>query len=331
MEHDYKEPLSKVAQKYFLKVQNEIKYCDNCQSWDGGEVNWILGEKISLSDLFESYNIPEKHWDQLASHMVCQGCGTDNFEPFYDIGINDEFDQKILDKISIGEKKYKRKIDDLIKFANENPSLILLNSLAKKIHKEIVSLTLPTWSAKNYICYRSRNVHDSKAFSSEDLDAPAEGISNIGRYNHAGKSAFYVSNTPQCSALEVLSDLSVPGVVWVQEYEIEEIFNILDLTIDWNEYYSLDSILFISLLNYRVFEQKSSKEKSTWKPEYLLTNFLSDCAKLSGYKGIRYSSVKGYEYNVVIFDKSAFKINIIGEPQILKTKAEKSKTFDLDF
>jgi hypothetical protein len=158
------------------------------------------------------------------------------------------------------------------------------------------------------------------------MDAPGEGIAGIGRYNHAGKSTFYVSNSQDCAVSEIVKDPSVQSIAWVQKYKVKDIGDILDLTMDWNEFYNLKSVLFVTLLNRRVFEQKAGTAYSTWKPEYLLTNFLSDCAKNAGYQGIRYTSVKGYDFNVVFFDRS--KLNIIpkGIPELVTVKGEPKRT-----
>jgi hypothetical protein len=129
----------------------------------------------------------------------------------------------------------------------------------------------------------------------------------------------------------VLDDYTLPALVWTQKYEIEKVIGVLDLSVNWDDFYSIESRLFLTLLNVRVFEQKGSVKSSTWKPEYLLTNFIADCARFAGYTGIKYSSVKGYHPNVVFFDRHKLAITPLGTPQTTTFKPEDPSPGIIDF
>jgi hypothetical protein len=73
------------------------------------------------------------------------------------------------------------------------------------------------------------------------------------------------------------------GFNWVQECHFKGIENILYLAIDWEGFSGLDSKLFTVLLNNGVLQRKTKNPKSTFKSEYLLTNFLANSPKLAGY------------------------------------------------
>jgi hypothetical protein len=77
-----------------------------------------------------------------------------------------------------------------------------------------------------------------------------------------------------------------------------------------------DSILFTALLNNNVLERRMSIVNSTWKPGYLLTNFIADCAKKANYNGIRYNSSKFKDSNIVLFDPKHKAIQAIDKPDV---------------
>ncbi|MEO6728671.1 MAG: RES family NAD+ phosphorylase, partial [Candidatus Dojkabacteria bacterium] len=250
------------------------------------------------------------------SNMVCHGCGHNDFDIYSTIGTEDKFDLEIQYKLESADRKFKLKIETLQMFISEFPSLILNDPLARKIQKEIKSKTLPSIELKDLNCYRSRLVGGSNVFTSKDLEAPEIGISKIGRFNHPGQSVLYLAETKECSITEILENYNKPALIWTQEYKIGFIDNILDLTIDWDRFSRLDSVLFTAILNSSVLRKKMSKGESNWKPEYLLTNFVSDCAKEAGYEGIKYQSSRSSEKNLVIFDVKHSSIEVINKPQI---------------
>ncbi|MFD0792058.1 RES family NAD+ phosphorylase [Mucilaginibacter litoreus] len=316
MDHFAKPEIPPKAQKYYDKVKDVIKYCMYDQPYDGGDVIWLLGEKTDLIDVFNDYNIPEKYHDVIAANMVCQGCGHDDFELYSDVCTESRIDLEIQAKIADADKKYKKKIDELLNFITAYPSLVVNNPLAKRIHKEIMGNTLPVYKIDSARFFRGRLVRGSDVFTSEHLGAPTIGIANVGRYNHAGQSVLYLSESEEGSITEVLGDDSIKALIWMQEYVVTDVTNILDLTMDWDKYYSLDSILFTALLNNAVLERKTTSG-STWKPEYLLTNFVADTAKLAGYSGIRYNSSVGWHPNIVLFDPKQSDVTPNGNPRVI--------------
>lgn len=66
--------LNKTAEKYLKRVQSEIKYCEYCQSYDGGCV-WVIGQKTTLDEILSECDIPQKYWDIICPHLSCPSCG----------------------------------------------------------------------------------------------------------------------------------------------------------------------------------------------------------------------------------------------------------------
>lgn len=316
MDYCSKSDIPEKAQKYYNKVKDAIKYCAYDQPYDGGDVIWLFGERTDLSEIFDLYRIPEKYREVIADNMVCQGCGHDDFDIYSDVCTESRVDVELEIKLETANRKYKKKIDGLLDYITKYPSLVLNNTLASKIHKEIMAHTLPVHEIKAGTYYRSRVVKDSDVYSSENLGPPRQGIASVGRYNHSGQSVLYLSKTRDCSVAEVLGGNANSALIWVQEYDVADIGNILDLSITGEHFLSLDSVLFTALLNNSALKKRCDNAYPTWKPEYLLTNFVADTAKLAGYTGILYNSAVAGDLNIVLFDAKHEGVKPIGNPKI---------------
>lgn len=311
MDEYYKSPMSTEAEKHYEKVKGVIHYCGYDQSYGRGDVNWIQGEKATLGEVLADYRVPDKYIDQVASHMRCSCCGYADFDRYSDIGLISRTDAEIQGKIWQANKKYKKSIDELLILIEQYPSLVLKNALARKIYKEIHEHNTPSYALENIYCYRCRMPEKRKKFTFKDIHAPKVGIAKAGRYNHSGQSVLYLSHHLETAVGEV-SGVSTGEVdIWLQKYRIGKIEQILDLSPDWEGILNL-STLFTALIDSRILKRKSIDAMSTWRPEYLLTIFIADCAKSSGYRGIKYPAIKGYGDNYVIFDPSDKNIAPVG-------------------
>ncbi|MDH8679497.1 RES family NAD+ phosphorylase, partial [Fusibacter bizertensis] len=297
------------------KIQEEIQYCTYCQPYDGGECIWILGIKVELNDLFDEYDVPEKSRENIAHHLLCPGCGHSDFEEYEIVGLEERFDKDTRLRLQEIEKTYGTKLDELIEYVKLYPTLILNNSLGRKISKEISSNNISSTSI-NGMWYRARVVSEGKVYGYDDLHVPQIGIPNEGRYNHSGQSFLYIARDLNTAVQEVIKS-DEPSLVWIQEYESVEIDNILDMRNDWEHLGTNTSDLITALLSFRILDQPVDLSKKNYKPEYYITRFISDLARNAGYNGIIYNSTKSYSENVVIFDKDLPKIKCNLKPRVI--------------
>jgi len=65
------------------------------------------------------------------------------------------------------------------------------------------------------------------------------------------------------------------------------------------------------------------KRRGGWKPEYFVPRFIADCARASGFAGIRFQSPRHYDRNLVLFAWSDDGLIPEGEPSIIKLSAIK--------
>ncbi|MGF7060387.1 RES family NAD+ phosphorylase [Brassicibacter mesophilus] len=323
---DFLPKLSVIEEKYLEEVQEQVKYCVTCQPYDGGDYIWILGEETTLEDIFEEFEVPEIFRDRIAPYIFCNNCGARNFERYDIVGKEDRFDRETKKKIEQAEKTYGKLINSFEKHLELYPTLGHAHSLGKKIYREITSGNIRT-AKLNGLWYRGRIVSESKVYDCTDLNPPPFNKASDGRYNHAGQSVLYIGNSKDTVVSEVLEDDTKPSLIWLQNYEISKVDNILDLRSDWNSLVSSESIVVLAILTSRLMEKKVTDRKNRWKPEYFITRYVADCARLAEYKGIMYNSTRSYGENVALFDWSDSMIIPSGDPRVYIHKP-KEDTFN---
>lgn len=313
---DFLPRLNKTAQRHLEKVQKKIHYCVTCQPYEGSDYIWVFGERIELNDLFEYCSVPEKYRDDIAQHLVCPNCGRDMFERWEDVGLEDPDDAENRKNIRVAEKKYGKQIDFFQEHLKALPSLALSHPLGRKIAKEISKGNLPVCNVSGAF-FRARIVKGSEVFDTDDMGAPPIGSSLDGRYHHAGQSVLYLSKDQEVAINEILESKVDKALVWVQEYEIDKIDNLLDLSRNGDSIGTLTSPLLIAILTKRAIDRRVEDPNKTWKPQYFITRFISDCARASGFQGILYSSTKFYGKNVVLFYPEKVNLKEKGNPKVL--------------
>jgi hypothetical protein len=97
---------------------------------------------------------------------------------------------------------------------------------------------------------------------------------------------------------------------------VKPIHNILDLSYDWSNITPSTSTLLLAL-NVKRSIGRTDRNIDNWKPDYFLTRFIMDCAKSSGYNGIKYNSTKDlFAHNIVLFHARKAQVIAMGNPQI---------------
>jgi hypothetical protein len=321
--------LNKTKTIYKDKVQKEIKYCIYCQPNEGDSYVWVLGNHTTLDELFYELKVPEKYWDEISENLYCPYCGKQGFEPYEDIGLEDKYDIRIQKHINEAECKFGKEIR---KFENDIelfPTLALENPLGRKILKEIKNGAIPLTNLSGK-WIRARRVEDESILKSDQMYAPPKGKPGEGRYNHAGQSVLYLADNEDSAAQECLGMINQSGIVWLQEFEIKLINNILNLKSNWDDLGPDNGALIVALLSSNILERKVENRNDKWKPQYFATRFIADCARLRGLNGIMYNSTRSYGTNIVLFKEADDFITPKGEPY-LYTYDEKKYNSIYDF
>ncbi|RZJ49253.1 MAG: RES domain-containing protein, partial [Flavobacterium sp.] len=297
------------------KIQSQIKYCDYDQPYDGGDVVWIYGIKTDLYDLLSEHEIGEESKEKIVEHLFCPGCGNSTFDLMSNVGLETDYERELDEHFEKASKLFKKEVSVFENELETYPMLAMQNKLAKKIYSEIEQSKLPITDVSGNF-FRARRVQSSEIYEADKMLQPPIGKPTEGRFNHAGQSHLYLANNKETAIKEVIyGDRGI--VVWVQKFTVlRPIDKILDLTFDWTNLSTSTQTLMIAL-NIKDSLIKKDRNVENWKPDYYITRFLMDCAKKSGYNGIKYNSAHGYsEYNVVIFDSKSIDIVPKGNPKI---------------
>lgn len=308
--------LNKTAEKYKEKAQALLKYCPTCQPYDGDSYVWILGSETSIDEILDLVDCPETYRDDISQHLYCPNCGRENFERYDTAGTEDSYTLKAEQHYERALKKFGNKIEKFKEHIEAYPSLSLHDSLGKRLFKEIIEEKAETITIGVEKWYRARKVEQEKVFKSEDLHAPPIGVSGGGRFHHPGQSVLYLAAEKDLAISECLSNYREPSLIWMQDYSmVNPVDNILDLRYDWDNFAQLSNDTLAALLaSGSIFRREEGS--GHWKPHYLLTRFLADCARLAGYNGILYSSAKDSGFNLVVFKNDNYFVPK-GRPYVL--------------
>lgn len=309
------------------KVQSKIVSCTNCQPYDEGEPVWINGDRWELTELLEDNKVPEEYWDSIVSHLICPGCGTDNFETYMDVGIKSQFDIALDKYIEQTLKKFKPLIIEFDTLLARTPLLAYSHKFGRRLFKELEKTEFPITNIEG-VFYRAREAKNSEVLSKEMMMNPPVGKPHEGRYNHSGQSHLYISSNCN-TAIEEVIGLDEDKIVWSLEINIGRVDKILDLSFDWTQTTPQTSPIYFSLCGPNFINQ-FERNHEHWKPDYFLTRYIMDCAKMLGYNGIKYNSTKAsYIDNVVLFYPENCDIQVHDEPKLNLYRKKESPKYPL--
>jgi hypothetical protein len=116
----------------------------------------------------------------------------------------------------------------------------------------------------------------------------------------------------------------------VQKYNQNILSGILDLRDEWEMLGQIESEVLQALLASRFIFDKVEDRTSNWRPPYFLTNFIADCAREAGFRGIIYSSSRTTGNNLVLFDPNHPSVEPFENPQVFIHNPAKELFDDLD-
>ncbi|PJJ10289.1 RES domain-containing protein [Flavobacterium sp. 1] len=320
--------ITKKEQKVINKIQSRLSSCADCESWDEGEPLWLWGDATDIYNLLADSEIEDNRKEVIAFEFKCPNCSCE-LELMSKVSIKRKYELELEKHIFQSMKKYGNSLKDFEALIRDYPFLALNHTIGKKIFREVSKKKIAQTTIKaDTVLYRSRLCESSKILGSNDLFNPPLGVPTEGRFNHNGQSYFYLCNEEEGSILEI----SENELVWTQTFKIdEEIDNILDLSFDYEEVSLSTDALLICLHLSEIFK-KNSTNKGNWKPDYFITRFVMDCAKKSGYSGIKYNSIKMYSsMNYVLFDIKNKNIKPLDEPEVKKYSQKNIRDRDFSF
>ena len=199
---------------------------------------------------------------------------------------------------------FEHKIKEIAEIFQNTPFLLLDHPFAKEVYEAITELSKETEpKTLDSVLHRARTKESLKNKDESQFDFPPSATVTEGRYNHAGIPVLYLASDPETCFHELRK---VPCLI--AKIQITDPIKVLDLsdTYDSHENHTdlLNTLVYSSLLSAR------QDSHGWWKPKYIFSRFVSDCAKSAGFNAIKYPSTRteNDNYNIVILDKK-FSLN----------------------
>ena len=299
-------------QEYF---DRHIAECENCAPYFQGEGYMsVEGNHSAVEDLRYHVDVPERLTKRLIQDGHCGGCGSSLVE-MSECWVRPTSEVLFDRRLEAATKRYGPRLSEFRDFLSNYPFLGASHVTGRALIKAIRNVSSITVEGKWYrgLCHKRGRVLKSADFRAPDNSLPWIGE---GRFNHAGQSHWYLADSAATCVAELLDFRA--GVVYVQEFEVSPSADILDVYSpdDAEPFGSGDHLTDLALaliLNDANLYARVERDRA-WKPGYLLPRFVMDAAKVAGFDGIRYRSVRSFQgQNLVLFDR-AWPAKFIGKP-----------------
>jgi hypothetical protein len=279
---------------------SDIACCDEC--YDDFLENWphaysadkeaFQRSSIDVDSFYSGSRLQEyytqEQFDKLLCLIHCPRCGAEisgNIWPYtLPFDVVDDFEYII---------------NEIADISNKTPFLLLNNQFARVVYETIIELAKESTSKKHEKpLYRARTKHSLASKEIIEFDFPPKNYVKEGRYNHAGIPALYLGSDPATCFFELRETSCV-----IAEIEIYSEIKILDLTDTYKNHPKHSDLL--NTLVYSALMSARQDDSGWYKPKYIFTRFISDCAKYAGFDAIKYPSTRknGENYNIVIINE----------------------------
>lgn len=313
------------------QISKQIEFCSRCE---GEKMDSLLNEYVDLLDtkeekieieeiddylfnlgteiknLFEAPLGNFRIENKIIKHLKCQNCGSgfdskSLYNPFYDSFKPDEkaFNKEEVDsfyrnvdfnKINSFAKFYGirlsvTELEEFVNFIYEYPLLAYKHPVGIKIY-EMLEAHYYSPNAETiippYNLYRGRVKHKlSKPYLANEMWEPPKGVASHGRYNTVGNSVLYCTTDINFIPYEIH-----PGNyqnLCIAKVRLNKGLKILNIQQLFNKFTG--------------FVGDSTDYMGIYNSNYSLTNYIAECSKNIGYKGVMYEGVKGGKYKNIAF------------------------------
>lgn len=190
-------------------------------------------------------------------------------------------------------------VDAIAKTARRTPFLLLENEFCRDVLSAISELaqhsekrTFPRPLYRGRVCTNETIPHQLEQFGV----APKRFVSE-GRYNHAGMPVLYLASDLKTCHAELRGLKST-----ILEFVLTESIHVLDLVDPYEQHRGYDDLL--NCLIYSALLSAKQADEGHFRPHYVVSRFVADCAKFTGFQAIMYPSTRRSEdsFNLVLLD-----------------------------
>jgi hypothetical protein len=189
-------------------------------------------------------------------------------------------------------------LNELTAVAHKSPFVLLKHYFASQVFEVIEELSeqaIATSIVDNL--FRARDSSQLEEAKAEDFDITPKQYASEGRYNHAGLPAFYLGSD-QKTCYEEMRQANC----YIGEIKINEQVKILDLSATYENHKKHSDML--DTMVYSALVSAKHQDEGQYKPQYIFSRFVADCAKYVGFDAIKYPSTRTEHgcFNIVFLD-----------------------------
>ena len=300
-------------QQYF---DRHVAECEDCAPYFQGEGQMSAeGREIEVDSLPYEIGIPERLAGMVLKNGRCDGCGSRVGE-MINVWARPTSEVEFRALVDRAIARHGKRIDQFREFLTRHPYLGASHPTGRVIMRAVAKITAVSVQGCWFRCIRER---EGKPPSQEEFRAPVEDQEwpiTEGRFNHPGQAHWYLAEDDRTAVAEVL-DWGA-GIVWTQEFKIEPCVKVLDISRSIEGDDSPPNVenieVALALVMMGALDGYVDRRRA-WKPGYLVPRFVMDVAKLAGFEGIRYRSVRAmHGENLVLFRRD-WPAECTGEPQ----------------
>lgn len=201
-------------------------------------------------------------------------------------------------------KGFYSNIKEIEELSQKTPFLLYTHPFSQKIF-ELLKKVFNNSSKEIYQndLFRARPIKGLNSFNYSEFDFPPKEHVQEGRYNHAGIPVLYLGSSLSTCFYELREQTCI-----IAKIKINREITILDLieankTLQYSDedYDLLNAVLYSTLIS------STQIDSGMYKPNYIFSRFIRDCAINIGFDAIKYPSTRAYSddnFNIAFLNKN---------------------------
>jgi len=178
-------------------------------------------------DVLVRLKMTEAESSRLGRHLFCPNCEY-HLDVHYDLvaTLTDE-EIKVRRRREAWSRKYEKRFRAFHQFLLKHQTLAGFHAIGQQLSRAIN--LAPVATVENGSWFRARVPRRGESFGPRDFlpPDPTTVDVSVGRYNHAGQSAFYLADSQKTTAVERLGNEQ--GEIWIAEVTILKKLRVLDI------------------------------------------------------------------------------------------------------
>jgi hypothetical protein len=278
----------------------DLACCDHC--YDEFVKHWPVAyyadgqvfqtNQIQLDPFYDGSRIRDFYtldqFIRLATELPCPRCGGKlgyTIYPYnFPFDVPDNFEDNMREISAIAES---------------TPFLLLKHKFSAEVLEAINNVASHTVDSEMPSpLFRARPLAGLKDFDVAQFDFAPRDIVSEGRYNHAGGSALYLSDSHETCFHEVNDEVCA-----IAEIGFNGRIKVLDLVQPYESHKEFSDLL--NTLVYSALLSEPRNGKGFRKTEYVFSRFIADCARSAGFDAIKFPSIKALNdcFNLVVLNR----------------------------